>query len=318
MYTVIDEPKLVRDLHSEYFRLINTYHNTKRPAAFIKYFNLVTESSPVNSETQATYDRYIKTRAYWDVYELTPAFTINAIQNAPGSVQDLKGQMIEGATTITTYTIENPRIDDLIVFYDPIKSEEVFRVANLRLQINSAYSEPKIRWFELDLETAPLRYEKLGNLQKRNHYIYDLTQERNMEYKEYKEFVSKITNLKNILKTFHTFYSYAMDLYLCENKIPAITNELIYLIKRDYNNKYNRLFEDIFSPFGYWDKYGMKFKSIEDIKINNIVDVFDLITKKWEQYVWEYDSTTDPNDLIGLDLMIYKTLELKQMLERTK
>ena len=40
MLTVLNEPKLIQDYNTEYYKLINFYSNIKRPSVFIKYYNL--------------------------------------------------------------------------------------------------------------------------------------------------------------------------------------------------------------------------------------------------------------------------------------
>ena len=151
MKSVINEPGLVCDYNTEYYKLINFYHNVKRPSSFIKYYNLAYNISPKNDRTQETFDIYTKTQSKWDVYDLTPTQIISAIQNSVDSNPDLKGNMITGATTILTYTLPNPRLNDLVTFYKPVKSDEVFRVVGIRLQLNSNFATIPVKWYELDL-----------------------------------------------------------------------------------------------------------------------------------------------------------------------
>lgn len=276
MLNVTNEAKLVQDLNTEYYRLINFFSNIKRPSTFIKYYN-IDPSSPRNEVTHETFDFYSKTRSYWNVYDLTPTQIISAIQNSPDNAVDLKGQMIISATTITTYTIENPRIGDLVTFYKPVESDEVLRVRAVRLQLNSNISTEPVKWYELDLETAPIRYEQIEELHKLNHYVYDLVVERNVEYKFYKKYVKAMNQLSELLKFFNNFYIRERDLYAADLKIPRELNELIYYIKKRFDNKYKRLMENTFAPFGYWDHYSpFKYKSIDDMKFN-ISKEFELI-----------------------------------------
>ena len=46
MYTVLDEPRLIQEYNTEYYRLINFYSNVRRTANFVKYYNLVMDDSP--------------------------------------------------------------------------------------------------------------------------------------------------------------------------------------------------------------------------------------------------------------------------------
>ena len=160
MLDVINEPKLVQQLNEEYYRLINFYSNIKRSANFVRYYNLAMDASPNNPQTAETYDFYTKTQNQWDVYELTPLQIVGAIQNSPENQPDLRGNMIVSATTILVYTIENPRLGDLVSFYRPAQSEEVLRVVGMRLQLHSNYSTEPLRWYELDQKIQDLTKEK--------------------------------------------------------------------------------------------------------------------------------------------------------------
>ena len=304
MLSVINEAKLVQDLNTEYYRLINFYSNIKRQSTFIQYYN-IDPSSPRNPETQETFDFYSKTRSVWNVYDLTPTQIIAAIQNSPDNMADLKGQMIISATTITTYTIENPRIGDLVTFYKPAKAGEVLRVRGVRLQLNSNISMEPVKWYELDLETAPIRYEQLLELNKLKHFVYDLVVEKNVEYVFYKKHVEAMTKLNELLNYFNKFYIKERDLYAAELKIPRETNELIFYIKKNFDDKYRRLFELNKSPFGFWDHYfPFKYKNIEEMKFNK--------TKEFEII----DYFTRENEIVNLSTYNYEE-ELENCLKKT-
>jgi hypothetical protein len=70
------------------------------------------------------------------------------------------------------------------MFYGPIASGEIFRVRNFRTPINALHSEPKLNWFEIDLEYAPIKQPE--SLKYAQHYVYDLSQEKYIIYNEYK------------------------------------------------------------------------------------------------------------------------------------
>lgn len=310
MYTVINEPQIVRDIHNEYFKLINYYNNVKRPSAFIKYYNLVFDESPKENITNVTYDLYHKTRSRWDVYELTPTQIIGGIQNTPNPIIDLKGQMLDSATSITLYTIENPRINDLVTFYAPVQSEEVLRVTNVRLQLNAAYSDTPVRWFEVDLETAPIKFNQMDELLKNKHFVYDLSQERNMLYEEYKLFVTNMQLLKDLLSKFNEFYVYEKDLYMADNKIPCETNELLFFVRKKFSNKYERLFEGIKNSLGYWDIFNFKNESIETINTTQ------FILKDYYSY---NETTYELNEQeTNLNRLLKLTHELKTFVKENK
>ncbi len=314
MYNVTHEPELVKNFHSEYFKLLNFYHNTKRPSAFVKYYNINIDLSPSDDVSHVNFDKYTRTKSKWDLYELVPTVNLAAIQNATTPVVELAGNIIEGNTSIVVYTLDEPHVDDLITFYDPVESEEVYRVTNVRLQINSLYSNPEIKWFELDLNTAPIKYDSLGSLPIGNHYVYDLSLEKNILYPEYKEHINNLNIQKEAIEKFIPFYSCLWDLYHAGGHVPAITNELIYFFKKNYNTKYNRLYENIYAPYGYWDKFGaLKFNDISEVNFDTFrYDVYDMTSNLWYEYEWEYDDYTSIDDMEILDKIFYLTYMLKQ------
>lgn len=315
MLNVINEPKLVHDLNNEYYKLINFYSNTKRTANFIKYFNLNFEESPRKRLTNETYDFYMKTKNRWDIYDLTPMQIISAIQNAPDNAIDLKGNMIVSATTILVYTIDNPRIGDLVTFYKPVESDEVLRVTNVRLQLNSNYSSTPVKWFELDLETAPIKYENLDKLIKNDHFVYDLTIEKNIQYDFYKQYVQVLEDLEKQINKFTKYFDALKDMYIIENFIIRELNELMYFFKKKFDNKFYRLFETVRSPFGYWDHYSFMYKNINDMTFNHNQNfhLINLQTNQEQEYnrMTRNDSEKLNNVLIDLEQLLTHIREIE-------
>ena len=122
------------------------------------------------------------------------------------------------------------------------------------------------------VESAPITYENLGQLLKRNHYVYDLTVERNVKYDFYKEFVGKMNILERLLQEINPYYLAEADLYVADGKIIRELNELIYLVKKNFDSRYHRLLEKIKSPFGFWDKYGLEHQTIDDLDFSTTQD----------------------------------------------
>ena len=317
MKNVLDEPRLIQEYSTEYFRLVNYYSNLKRTAIFVKYYNLSMGESPRKDVTLETYDDYIKTQNRWNIYELTPAQIIGAIQNTPENATDLKGNSILSATTIQLYTIDNPRIGDLVTFYKPSKSEEVLRVVGIRMQLNSNYSTEPMKFYEIDLETAPIKYSNVSQLLKSNHFVYDLTIERNVEYTYYKEYIQQMKKLEDLLNELMTYYLHQNDLYGADGKVVCEVNEIMYFIKSKFNNKYYRLFEKVMSPYGYWDHYTFKYDSIEDILKSsagrkfNLIDCLSNIEK---EYVLP-KSCPCSKEMSNLDKLLYIFMSLITVLD---
>lgn len=288
MKTVLDEPRLIQEYSTELFRLTNYYSNLKRTAIFVKYYNLAMDESPRKDVTLETYDDYIKTQNKWNVYELTPVQIMGAIQNTPENAMDLKGHSILSATTMQLYTIDNPRIGDLVTFYKPSESEEVLRVVGIRMQLNSNYSTEPMKFYEVDLETAPIKFSNVSKLLKHEHYVYDLTIERNVEYTYYKEYIQQMKKLEELLNELKPYYLHQHDFYGADGSAVCEVNELMYYVKAKFNNKYYRLFENVRSPYGYWDHYDFKYESIEDIIKTAAGRKFNLIdysTNQEKEYI---------------------------------
>ena len=288
MKTVLDEPRLIQEYSTELFRLTNYYSNLKRTAIFVKYYNLAMDESPRKDVTLETYDDYIKTQNRWNIYELTPVQIMGAIQNTPENAIDLKGHSILSATTMQLYTIDNPRIGDLVTFYKPSKSEEVLRVVGIRMQLNSNYSTEPMKFYEVDLETAPIKYSNVPQLLKHNHFVYDLTIERNVEYTYYKEYIQQMKKLEELLEELKPYYLHQHDFYGADGSAVCEVNELMYFVKAKFNNKYYRLFENVRSPYGYWDHYDFKYDSVESILKTAAGRKFNLIdysTNQEKEYI---------------------------------
>lgn len=312
MYTVLDEPRLIQEYNSELYHLVNFYSNIKRTANFVRYYNLAMKESPRKDITLETYDDYIKTRNKWNIYELTPMQIISAIQNSPENAMDLKGHSIMSATTIQLYTIDNPRIGDIVTFYKPAESEEVLRVVNIRMQLNSNYSTVPLKFYEVDLETAPIKFANLSQLLKNDHYVYDLTIERNVEYSRYKEYIQQMKSLESMLDEVATYYLPQHDFYGVGGEAICELNELMYFVKGKFNNKYYRLFEKVKSPYGYWDHYSFKHENIKDLMKSAVGRNFNLIkydTNTERRYVLP-KSCPCSTEQTGLDKLLYLYMSL--------
>ena len=312
MKNVLDEPRLIQEYSTEYFRLVNFYSNLKRTAIFIKYYNHAIKESPRKDITLETYDDYIKTQNKWDIYELTPVQIIGAIQNTPENAIDLKGHSILSATTVQLYTIDNPRIGDLVTFYKPSESEEVLRVMNVRMQLNSNYSTEPMKYYEVDLETAPIKYSNVPQLLKNNHFVYDLTIERNVEYSYYKEYIQQMKSLEVILEELKKFYLHQHDFYGADGCAVCEVNELMHFVKARFNNKYFRLFEKVMSPYGYWDHYGFKYENIEDLIKSAAGRKFNLIdySNNQEKTYILPKSCPCSKEMSNLDKLLYSYMSL--------
>ena len=306
MLNSLSDPYLVSQYHEEYLNLINTYSNYKRSGSFIRYYNINYDESMKHPDVKSNFD---SSSIKFDIYELTPTFNISPIVSATSNITDKKGQMFDGVTTISTYTIKIPRINDLITFYDPVKSGEIFRVNNIRASINAYYSDPKLTWYEMDLEVAPMK--DTSELKISKHYVYDSHLEKYYNYEDYTKKTNIINVLSGKIQEMSQFYSQYNDLYLFENLVPYISNHSIIYVK-DKIKIHNsiRLFNDLKKPYGFLDALPALAATYD---FTQTLKVYNLTTKEIEDYVWDQNITSNLNTLLSLSKQIYDLVYLNDM-----
>lgn len=245
------DPQMVGQYHQEYLQLIKFYQNYKRPSIFIKYYNISFDNTSFDENTNAIYDLYTTSELRFDVYDLTPTFIMSPIINNTANVQDMGGQMFESITNCVIYSIKRPRINDIITFYNPIKSEEIYRVTNFKVPLNSLYSvgDSSLFFHELDLEIAP--FKDINMLKTSNMFVYDLSEEQYIPKLDYINKINKLEKYNTILSKLTPFYNSVNDLYCVGYQIPLIANQIIYQFKIKFQSNSNRLFEHIYAPYGY-------------------------------------------------------------------
>ena len=284
MQNFLSDPLNVQQYHNEYLKIMNYYQNTKRPSCFVRYFNIDVARSTYEEGLNSSYDTYQFSKIIFNLYDLTPTNYSLPVINTTTAVPDLAGQMYDGLETIVTYTIDRPRIGDLVTFYDPIRSEEIFRVTSVRTQVNAVHSETSLNWFELQLEYAPVK--DITKLHIDKQFVYDLTTEKYILKSDYEKYISQLQNLKNELEKIFPFYHQRHDFYCVEDfrYIPIETNELIIFIKDDFNYKYRDLFNQIKKPYGYLDRFKeMTYDNIDSLPFQNSKNHFKLFDRKENQ-----------------------------------
>ena len=294
MITSLHQPQLLQGYYEEFLNQIKGYQNVVRPSVFVRYFNINVGDSIFKEEAESTYDTYHDSRVIFDIFELTPLFFIGPINNAVANVTDLDGQRVDGATTATLYTIKRPKIGDLVSFLDPIKSKEIFRLTGVRTSVNLIHSSTPAEWFEVDLDYAPIKDTSHLKIGKR--YAYDLSIEQNLLYDDYVSRVNWLNDINNFLKSLKTFYDFREDVYHSDNIIPCLVNEMVTLVKKEFDNRWLRLFEEIRSPFGYRLLSDLEYESFNDITIDpqNISHrVINLETGEEEQYITGNNQNVD-------------------------
>jgi len=303
MYNSLSDPYLIAQYHQEYLSLINLFSNHKRPSSFIRYYNINYDESTKHSEISSTFDIYNSSSIKFDIYELTPTFNIAPIVSATSNVIDKKGQMFDGVSTITIYTITLPRINDLISFYDPVKSGELFRVNNIRTSINAYYSDPKLTWYEMDLEVAPIK--DTSQLKISKHYIYDAHKEKYYNYEDYTKKTALIENITGEIQTVNQYYSQYNDFYCIGDLVPYISNHSIIYFKNriSQNDNYIRLFDNLIKPYGFIDRFP-NHAATYDYQTPTL-QLYNLSTGLDEDYIWEREVESELNTLLNSTQYLY-------------
>ena len=174
--SLLSEPPTTGGYYDEYLGLINSYQNFKRKSVFLRYLNINVDSSEYKEKTEGTYDKHHSGIIY-DIYDYTPAYLTSQVVNRSANREDLNGLKFDGELEIVIYTIDTPRINDLIVFpYEPLKADEVFRVREVNTALSALHKD--VTHFRLTLEYAPLT--TLTDLNYINMTVYSMIREENL------------------------------------------------------------------------------------------------------------------------------------------
>ena len=280
---VLPESVYIEELYGEYLTFVNRYQNLRRASIFGKYLNINKAASGYDDNVKSTFDRY-ESGVQYDIYDYTPFFYTAQVINEGQNVPDLKGQMFQGSLNLIIYTINEPRIEDLVIFNrPPQKGVEIFRVDHIRASINAMASVPNANWFELTLDYAPLvNLDKLNYL---NHYAYSLPMQK---YIYASDFYRQVKETEHMNKLFYDFYltcfDYKNELYFYldhdNNKIaPLYENKLIYNFLA-LKNQYQDHFNNIPRPFGiksFKEPSGYLNLNTQNKEEWNLEDSFDFV-----------------------------------------
>ena len=304
------DPQQVSSYHKEYLNLIKHYQNYKRPGAFIKYYNINTDISSYDEDTNSTYDIYSQSEIRFDIYDLTPTYTLSAINNATSNIPDMGGQMLESTLTLVTYTIKHPKINDVIMFYDPVKSEEIYRVMNFRVPVNMLHAgDSSLFFYEMDLEIAP--FKDINKLKTSNMFVYDLSEEQYIPKKVYYEKIQKLNRYNDILTELLKFYNHIKDVYCVGHDVPLLTNQLIYQFKQMYSTNHNRLFEHVYSPYGLLHIHKDNISDITKIDVSQFEkNLFEIWNNNINLYEFFFNDYEINKNLLDINYLLYLTLKL--------
>jgi len=312
MHSALYDPQNVQSYHNEYLKLINFYMNTKRTSSFIRYYNIDINESVYDDKLEATYDLYHVSTLKFNVYDFTPTYYLAPIVNVATNVPDLRGQSMDATTSVVVYTVDSPRIHDLIMFYGPVQSGEIFRVSGLRTAVNAVHSDPGLKWFELELEYAPIHQTQIQELHLLDHYVYDMIDEKYVTYSVYETFVKKLDKIEKVLKELSKYYDPYYDLYHINQLVPIEINETIIFFKKYFGNKYKRIFEKFHFPYGYLDLVNFKqfYNNVNQLPYvieDNKFHLINLVTKDSQLYNWSVKKISD-NIIDEMFLLSYQLL----------
>ncbi len=294
MITSLHQPQLLQGYYEEFLKQIKGYQNVVRPSVFVKYFNINVDDSIHKEEAESTYDTYHDSKVIFDIYELTPLFFIGPLNNAIANITDLDGQRIDGTTTATLYTIKRPKIGDLVSFLDPVQSGEIFRLTGVRTSVNLVHSTTPAEWFEVDLDYAPIKDTSGLKIGKR--YAYDMSLEQNLLYDDYVSRVKWLNDINECFKILRNHYDFKEDCYAVDGLAPGFVNEIVILVKKEFDNRWLRLFEETRSPFGYRLLSDLEYNSFQDIVIdeqNIAYNVINIETGESEEYIYGNNLNVD-------------------------
>ena len=310
------ETPYVEQVYTEFLNHINRYQNHNRRSIFCRYYNMNIKASDYNTETGATFDRYSSGILY-DIYDYTPLYTLTPIVNDIMNDEETSGQRFVANADITTYTIKEPHIEDLIVFNNkPLNGEEIFRVSNIRASINSMNSDPNTYWFQESIEYANI--SDVSKLHILNHYIYCLPMERYLLQDDFVNFVKNVENFNTVLHKFAEKYfdpyQELFFIWINGNKFfPKYENKVIYnflatknflsdqfvTIKRPYsvahiNNKEMKCdcLNEVYADYCYCKNY---IANISKLDVNYDYDIFD-ISNMMSDWIWYYNYEKYPSD----------------------
>lgn len=315
MDNILSEPTLIKDYHTEYLKLIREYSNVSRNTVFVKYYNINTLESVNEEQLNSTFDNYTYSNIKFDIYDITPAYMLQPIQNRSTDVTDLKGQMLDGLSSIVLYSLARPKIHDLLTFYNPVQSNEIFRVTSITVPVNAIHSTVPVNFYQLDLEYAPVK--QLESLLINQRFVYDLAKEQYIEFNEYKKQLKLNDDINILLEKLNKYYDSSLDLYHIEGKVFNELNDLLICFKSNYNKNYNRLYDNIKRPYGYSDLFPDRLVSLNTLTFNDLIldnyQYYDLSSKQNNTYLWRDKLKFENNieELLFISLSLWQLLTLE-------
>ncbi len=208
---------LVGKFHSEYLTLINRYKDLRRNSIFCRYYNInENASSDLNTISFGKFGTY-------DIYDYTPLFHIDTISDSTQENIQTSGFKFDSEFSLNTYTITTPKVNDVIVFpYESNNKNLIYRVKAITTNLNAITENIKF------------------HTQLFNHYVYLITEGKNVTKQFYIDFLSDLNNMKVILQS--SKFDESLEYYT-----EYDFNENIIIFK--FLNRFDIYFFNIKKPF---------------------------------------------------------------------
>jgi len=194
---------------------------------FIRYYNVNVPASSNSSNTQSTVDIY--SDYIYDVYEYTPVWEIDEITDTAEDNPEKMGFAFAGVTGITTHSIRNPRVHDIVSFsYAPYTSDHAYRVKGISTLLNVRDSGMYV--FKLELENA-FNVSNLARLNIADSYVYSMYDNSNMSRSKYEGIMQEHNIIVNALSNLLFDPNLELYYYIDGNgdKIsPLLANNSLY------------------------------------------------------------------------------------------
>jgi hypothetical protein len=298
---ILTEPIFIQKIYHEYCNDINLYQNFNRPSIFIKYLNINKRESIIDTQLNSTFDKFTINGIIYDIYEYTPLYYIAPIINDSTENLELTGQIFQENSSVTIYTIKEPNINDIVVIcYPPINKHIYMRVTNIKASINAMnnINSSQLNWFDLTLERAPLM--NLDSLNFHNHFIYLLTEEKNIKYSNYILLIDYISCLEKYFNELEQTFDHSLELYYTNNFISINQNKILFNYLATSIN-FKRYFENVLKPFGVFLFDEIKYTNRRGFLQNNINDI--IIPNIYIKEIIKYNKEVDlynMNELLKL------------------
>lgn len=235
MYTLLEEPTLINTYFAEYIDLLHRYADTKRSAVLATYYKINVEKSRYDEALKASelvYDNNI----VFDVYHLTPLIYVSPQTNTL-TLADLGTVLATTPVTIDIWTIDEPRVNDLVIFEPSNDRREIFRVTNVKTIMGQTFHE-------LDLDYAPIT--DMSRLSIDNIFVYYLPTGRYIPVDKYNRIADLTENILSLEPklTFDT----NREVFYTNDGILWYSNCIFYQASAKYN-----MLAGVRVPFGVLD-----------------------------------------------------------------